>query len=199
MSKRILRIGIASRDEIRQRTIEIASGRRRRQPDEPRVWFTSIDAFARVLSGKSMLLLEMIRQSEPDSVSELAQRLGRQKPNVSRILKRLNEFGIVEFEIGKGGKKAPRVRYDVSACDAWAIHAPTREDAPMPRSPALLRGLRLVSEASRSPRGNKEHLGIVGKMTCSCQALCRCYTAPCMSVRIVRPAPCRHDIGHTSL
>lgn len=112
MSKRILKIGIASRDEIKQRTLEIASGKRRRGADEPRVWFTSVDAFSRVLSSKSMLLLEMIRQSEPASVSELAEKLGRQKPNVSRILKKLEEFGIVEFEIGKGGKKAPRVRYD---------------------------------------------------------------------------------------
>ena len=112
MSKSVLRIGIACREEIQRRTIEIASGKRRRQHDEPRVWFTSIDAFARVLSGKSMLLLEMIRQSEPESVSELAERLGRRKPNVSRILKKLTEFGIVEFEVGKHGKKAPRVRYD---------------------------------------------------------------------------------------
>lgn len=112
MNKKILRIGIASRDEIKQRTLEIATGKRRRQPDEPRVWFTSVDAFSRVLSSKSMLLLEMIRQSEPESVSELAEKLGRQKPNVSRILKKLEEFGIIEFEIGKGGKKAPRVKYD---------------------------------------------------------------------------------------
>jgi len=112
MSRRILRIGIASSEEIKQLTLEIAAGKRRRQADEPRVWFTSVDAFSRVLSTKSMLLLEMIRQSEPESVAELAERLGRRKPNVSRILKKLEEFGIIEFEIGEGGKKAPRVKYD---------------------------------------------------------------------------------------
>ena len=112
MSKRILRIGIASKEEIRQRTIEIASGKRKRQVNEPRVWFTSVDAFARVLSSKSMLLLDMIRQSEPELVTELAERVGRRTPNVSRILKKLEDFGIVEFELREGGKKAPRVRYD---------------------------------------------------------------------------------------
>jgi predicted transcriptional regulator len=71
-----LRIGIASREQIKRRSIEIAAGKRRRQPDEPRIWFTSLDAILRVLSDKNMLLLEMIRTSQPGSVTELAEKMG---------------------------------------------------------------------------------------------------------------------------
>jgi predicted transcriptional regulator len=107
-----LRIGIASREQIKRRSIEIAAGKRRRQPDEPRLWFTSLDAILRVLSDKNMLLLEMIRTSRPASVTELAEKMGQKKSNVSRTLNKLERFGLVDFEPGEGGRKAPRVNYD---------------------------------------------------------------------------------------
>ena len=59
-----------------------------------------------------MLLLETIRNSQPASLTELAERAGMQKSNLSRTLHKLEQFGLVEFEIGEGGKKAPRVNYN---------------------------------------------------------------------------------------
>jgi len=112
VSKRILRIGIAPRERIHKRMLEIAKGARRRQPGEPRVWFTSWEALARVLSRKNMLLIEMIRETEPQSVTELAKKAGRDKTNVLRSLKVLKEFEIVDFEEGDGNRKAPRLNYD---------------------------------------------------------------------------------------
>lgn len=110
-----LRIGIASREHIKRRSIEIAAGKRRRRPDEPRIWFTSLDAILRVLSDKNLLLLEMIRNSQPASVTELAESLGQKKSNVSRTLHKLEQFGLVDFEPGEGGRVAPRVNYDALA------------------------------------------------------------------------------------
>jgi predicted transcriptional regulator len=92
--------------------LDIAKGAKRQQPEEPRVWFTSWEALARVLSRKNMLLIEMIREAEPQSVTELAKRVGRSKTNVLRSLKVLKEFEIVDFEDGEGGRKAPRLNYD---------------------------------------------------------------------------------------
>lgn len=111
-SKRILHIGIASREYIHERMLDIAKGARRPRPDEPRVWFTSAEALARVLSKKNMLLIEMIRHAEPASVTELAERVGRNKTNVLRSLKTLKHFEIVDFEEGRSGRKAPRLNYD---------------------------------------------------------------------------------------
>jgi predicted transcriptional regulator len=110
--KRILHIGIAPREYIHRRMLDIASGTRKRQADEPRVWFTSAEALARVLSKKNMVLIDAIRQAKPASVTELAQRVGRKKTNVLRSLKALKQFEIVDFEDGEGGRKAPRVNYD---------------------------------------------------------------------------------------
>ncbi len=113
MTKMItIRIGIASREEIKRRTIQIASGKLKRQPDDPRIWFTSLDAILKVLSDKNMLLLEMIRNSRPHSVTELAELSGQRESDLSRTLNKLEQFGLVEFEEAAGGKKAPRVNYD---------------------------------------------------------------------------------------
>ena len=92
--------------------LAIAKGTLRQQPGEPRVWFTSAEALARVLSRKNMLLIEMIRHAEPASVTELAAKIGRTKSNVLRSLKTLKDFEIIDFEEGLGGRKAPRVNYD---------------------------------------------------------------------------------------
>lgn len=116
---RILRIGIAPLEAIKRRTQDIASGNRRHKSDEPRVWFTSLDALARVLSRQNMLLIEIIRHSHPESVTELAERVGRAKSNVLRSLKTLEEFDIVTFENGRGGRKAPRMMYDDFRVDGY--------------------------------------------------------------------------------
>lgn len=120
-----MRIGIASREEVKRRTIAIASGKHKRVPDEPRVWFTSLDAILRVLSDKNMLLLEMIRNSQPASLTELAEMSGQRKSNLSRTLNKLEQFGFVEFEEGKGGRKAPRVNYDKVALERPLINRPS--------------------------------------------------------------------------
>jgi predicted transcriptional regulator len=127
VSKRILHIGIAPKDRIHQRMLEIARGARRQQPGEPRMWFTSWEALARVLSKKNMLLIEMIRDAEPQSVTELAKKVGRSKTNVLRSLKVLRELEIVDFEEGEGGRKAPRLNYDDFRVESQI--GPSREKA----------------------------------------------------------------------
>ena len=52
------------------------------------------------------------RTDEPESVTELARRVGRNKTNVLRSLKVLKQFEIVDFEEGEGNRKAPRLNYD---------------------------------------------------------------------------------------
>jgi predicted transcriptional regulator len=110
--KSTLHIGIASREYIHNRMLEIAKGKRRQQPNDPKVWFTSFEALARVLSKQNMMLIEILRDLHPESVTELARMVGREKTNVLRSLKKLSDFHIVEFEEGEGGRKAPRLLYD---------------------------------------------------------------------------------------
>jgi predicted transcriptional regulator len=112
VSKRIMHIGIASRAYIHDRMLAIAKGEHKPLPSEPRVWFTSFEALARVFSRQNLMLIEILRHKDLDSVTELAKEAGREKTNVLRSLKRLEEFEIVEFEEGEGGRRAPRLRYD---------------------------------------------------------------------------------------
>ena len=48
-----LKIGIASYEQFKARTIAIAKGEYKPQPDEPKVWFTSLESFAKLLSAKN--------------------------------------------------------------------------------------------------------------------------------------------------
>lgn len=43
-------VGIASYEQIKKRTLAIARGEYKPKKDEPKVWFTSIESLAQVLS-----------------------------------------------------------------------------------------------------------------------------------------------------
>lgn len=106
-----LRIGISSYDEMKARSIAIAKGEYRRKRGEPKVWFTSIESVAKVLSDRNRALLELIAKTEPESLTELAALSGRAKPNLSRTLKTMERHGLVRLKKGAGGSVAPRVLY----------------------------------------------------------------------------------------
>ena len=88
-----LSVGIASYEEMKARTLAIARGRHKPGPNEPKVWFTSAESFAKVLSERNRALLNLIAGSSPKSLTELADRTGRQKSNLSRTLKTLARCG----------------------------------------------------------------------------------------------------------
>ena len=67
-----LRIGIADYGRMKARTMAIARGEHKPARGEPTVWFTSIESFAKVLSGRNRELLTLIAREEPDSLTELA-------------------------------------------------------------------------------------------------------------------------------
>jgi predicted transcriptional regulator len=109
--ERVLRVGIASRDEIKAKTLAVARGAHKPSPDEPKIWFTSLESLAQVLSTRNRLLLELIAKAEPASLAELAELSGRNKSNLSRSLRTMRRYGLVEMEKGEGRRLAPRVRY----------------------------------------------------------------------------------------
>lgn len=98
MKRYVIKIGIATEAELRQRSIDIAAGRRRRERGEPKVWFTSMRAAAEVLSEKNRELLRILAKDRPESVRELAELTGRAESNLSRTLKTLAGYGLVRLE-----------------------------------------------------------------------------------------------------
>jgi len=104
-----VKVGIASHEELKKRAMEIARGERREDPKEPKVWFTSMESFARVLSEPNRRLLKVIDEKRPASLKELEALTGRKVSNLSRILKTMSRYGLVSLDHGKRGAVAPRV------------------------------------------------------------------------------------------
>lgn len=104
-------VGIASYEQIKKRTIAIARGEYKPKKDEPKVWFTSIESLAQVLSTENKLLLEIIKIQEPESITELAELAGREVSNTSRTLKNMKKYGLVDFKKGKHRTIRPILPY----------------------------------------------------------------------------------------
>ena len=106
-----LKIGIASYEQMKARTIAIARGEYRPAPGEPKVWFTSIESVAKVLSAGNRELLKVIADRRPRSIDELAKLTGRKKSNLSRTLRTMEGYGIVRLR-REHGRVAPTVTHD---------------------------------------------------------------------------------------
>ena len=66
-----LKVGIASYKEMKARTMAVARGERRVTADEPKVWFTSTESFAKVLSAGSRDLLRVFAEKAPGSQGQV--------------------------------------------------------------------------------------------------------------------------------
>jgi predicted transcriptional regulator len=108
---RTLRVGIASYEQMKARTLAIARGEYKPAAGEPKVWFASAESFARVLSDRNRALLRIIAESSPDSLARLAELTGREKSNLSRTLKTMERYGFVQLNRGARGSVIPRVPY----------------------------------------------------------------------------------------
>lgn len=98
-------IGIMPQAGMRARALKIAKGQYKPKPGEPKIWFPSMRSVAEVLSDENRALLHIIRESQPGSLSELAQLTGRQVSNLSRTLKTMCNYGLVELKRADGGKQ----------------------------------------------------------------------------------------------
>ncbi len=109
---KVLRIGVAPYEDMKARTMAIARGELKPGPDEPKLRFASIESLARVLSDKNRALIDLIIERRPQSLAELEQLSGRARSNLSRTLRSMERFGLVELVEGEGRTLQPRVPYD---------------------------------------------------------------------------------------
>ncbi|MDE2978654.1 MAG: helix-turn-helix domain-containing protein [Acidobacteriota bacterium] len=116
-----LKIGIADYGQMKERTLAIARGDHKPAKGEPTVWFTSIESFAKVLSQRNRELLALIARRRPESLTALALLTGRNKSNLSRTLKTMSRYGLVELDRGQRGKLIPHVPYEQVSLDVSLI------------------------------------------------------------------------------
>ena len=97
MTKKTIKIGIISRENYKNRTIAIARGKHKPKRGEPKVWFESVQSMAQVLSSENQELLRIIKEQKPESLKQLEVVSGRKRSNLSRTLKTMSRYGIVDL------------------------------------------------------------------------------------------------------
>ncbi len=97
MKLETLIVGIMTFEQYKKRTIAIAKGDYIPKKDEPKVWFESLKSMAQILSSENQELLRIILTNNPQSLRELEELSGRAKSNLSRTLKTLQRYGIVDL------------------------------------------------------------------------------------------------------
>ena len=97
MTIKKIKIGVMSREAYKKRTIAIARGDYKPKRGEPKVWFESVQSMAQVLSSENQDLLRIINECKPESLKELELVSGRKRSNLSRTLKTLSRYGIVDL------------------------------------------------------------------------------------------------------
>ena len=105
----IIKIGVASNEEIKKRTLAIARGELKPADDEPKIWFNSLESVARILNRANRELLAEIATHEPPSLKELAKRVGRHESNLSRTLKTMENYDLVVL-VRENGRLKPRTK-----------------------------------------------------------------------------------------
>ena len=100
-----IRIGIMPQQRIRARMLAIARGEYKPRPSDPKIWFTSMRSLAEVLSDENRALLKVIVDAQPESISSLAEMTGRKPGNLSRTLKTMSNYGLVEMQRNKNQVK----------------------------------------------------------------------------------------------
>ncbi len=108
MVAKVMRIGIISRENYVKRTIAVAKGLYKPRKDEPKIWFETLKSMAQILSSENQDLLKLIIDHKPRSLTELEKISNRKKSNLSRTLKTLERYGIVELP-KKDGRLIPKV------------------------------------------------------------------------------------------
>lgn len=109
MLKNVIKIGIISKEDYKQRSIAIAKGEFRPNGNDPKIWFESLQSMAQVLNSENQRLLQLIMDEHPQSLKELEDLSGRSSSNLSRTLKTMARYGIVELEKNKR-RIVPRVK-----------------------------------------------------------------------------------------
>ncbi len=74
---------------MKARTLAIARGEIKPRPGDPKVWFTSPESFARILSNRNRALLDVIATTHPESLQDLAAKTGRKTSNPGKRMGKL--------------------------------------------------------------------------------------------------------------
>ena len=78
-----VRIGIMAEKFIRMRLLAIAQGQYKPQQNEPKIWYTSMNAISQILCPENIELLRLMDAERPGNLTQLSALTGRAKSNLS--------------------------------------------------------------------------------------------------------------------
>jgi predicted transcriptional regulator len=78
-------IGIMPQDKIRERVLSITRGEHKPKSGKPKIWFTSMRSLAEVLSDETRALLQVIKETNPQSIGAIAISPDRNSPAGSSV------------------------------------------------------------------------------------------------------------------
>jgi predicted transcriptional regulator len=93
-----LKVAIMSKEEMKEYTLKVAKGEIKPDANAPKIFFPSVRAMAEALNENNRLLMESINKHHPVTINELAALVHKDTGNVSRALKRLENYGLVKLE-----------------------------------------------------------------------------------------------------
>ena len=64
---KIIKIGIAPQEKIRERALAIVRGEIQPIPSDPKIWFTSVDSLSRVVRDENRVLWDVVCTTLPPS------------------------------------------------------------------------------------------------------------------------------------
>ena len=134
-----LKIGIVTLPELKARILAIASGAYKPGSADPKLWFTSLEGLAKILSEPNRRLLDVLIRKQPGSLAELAKLSGRAISNLSRTIATMERYGLVSTCKNKAGKIVIRVPYQSIMVDVPIVSRLTIEQRPVlvPARPQL--------------------------------------------------------------
>ena len=97
------------------------------EPSDPTLSIEDLETFGRVFRSTNLELLEAIVAHDPESIRELARRVGRNPPEVLENVHELADYGLIELE-ANGRAKRPVVWYDEIDVDLPLTPPSERED-----------------------------------------------------------------------
>ena len=106
----MLKVGIADMYERRERMTRIIRGELPREPNAPKLWFTTVDSFVKTLStGHREFLREIAETYVSVTLDELSRVTGRKKTDFGGMLIKLAEMGHIEVHLREGGRLRSKV------------------------------------------------------------------------------------------
>lgn len=113
MKVKKIKIGIKDIKTVLDEFVETGEAieRGKKVKKEKGVYFTSLEAFRKVLTPKRLELLHIIKTRKPSSINELARFAKRDIKNVADDVKHLERIGFIVIEAGKR-RSTPVVKYD---------------------------------------------------------------------------------------